>query len=352
LSTQTPSTLNDYFTPLLSHALRHIPPSQHAETPIYLLATAGMRLLPPQRQNALLKGTCKLLKSYPFQTGDNCENVQIISGEEEGMWGWVAVNYLMDGFGHAPSSSSQELLPLAPLADPPPDSSHDSPTLVDVKHHSPTFGFLDMGGASTQLAFSPTWRELERSGYPRDQLREVSLRLLSGEDVSWPVFVASWLGFGTNKVRERYVEGRVNKWKDAQRGKADMTPLEDPCLPAGLQHESTPSAPPFIGTGDFSTCLSQLHPLLLHSTPCPTDHCLFAGLPTPHIDFTREDQRGFIGVSEYWYTAQQVLGLGGVWDWAEWERGMGEFCARDWSDVKAEMEREKGWKGAQVRNRH
>jgi Golgi apyrase len=263
--------------------------------------------------------------------------VQIISGEEEGMWGWVAVNYLMDGFGHAPRSDS-ELLPLAPLTDPPAGSSSDSPTLVDVKHHSPTFGFLDMGGASTQLAFSPTDSELERSGYPRDNLRQVSLRLLSGEDVSWSVFVASWLGFGTNKVRDRYVETRLEGEQDT---------IEDPCLPVGLRKKSS-SGPTFVGTGDFSTCLSMLHPLLLHSEPCPTPHCLFAGLPTPHIDFAREDQRGFIGVSEYWYTAQQVLGLGGVWDWAEWERGMGEFCARDWDDVKAEMEREKGWKGAQV----
>jgi Golgi apyrase len=108
------------------------------------------------------------------------------------------------------------------------------------------------------------------------------------------------------------------------------------------------TTPPLIGTGSFDTCLTRLKPLLAQADDCPAKHCLFAGLPTPQIDFEREDQRGFIGVSEYWYTAHQVLGLGGVWDWGEWEKGMGAFCGRDWKDVEDEVEREKGWKGAQV----
>ncbi|RYF88056.1 MAG: hypothetical protein EON95_20910, partial [Caulobacteraceae bacterium] len=101
-------------------------------------------------------------------------------------------------------------------------------------------------------------------------------------------------------------------------------PIEDPCLPKGLKLPPTsPLMPAFVGTGSFSECLESLQPLLDTTAPCPppSSHCLFAGLPTPHIDFEREDQRGFIGISEYWYTAQQVLGLGGVWDWAEWEKG-------------------------------
>jgi Golgi apyrase len=77
---------------------------------------------------------------------------------------------------------------------------------------------------------------------------------------------------------------------------------------------------------------------------------LFAGRPTPYIDFERQDQRGFIGVSEYWYTAQQVLGLGGIWDWGEWEQGMGDFCQRQWSGIEEQVEKEKGWLGAEVRN--
>jgi Golgi apyrase len=207
-----------------------------------------------------------------------------------------------------------------------------------------------MGGASTQLAFSPSELELSRSGYPTDELRKVSLRLLSGEEVDWQVFVASWLGFGTNRVRERYVETLLSSWRNSARVADLSTPLPDPCLPVDLLIPSAAdgTSPPLIGTGSFDTCLKDLKPLLDRAQNCPAKHCLFAGLPTPQIDFERDDQRGFIGVSEYWYTAQQVLGLGGIWDWGEWETGMGYFCGRDWKAVEEEVEREKGWRGAQV----
>ncbi|ODO09587.1 hypothetical protein I350_03192 [Cryptococcus amylolentus CBS 6273] len=354
ISTVNPDDIIEYLAPLLSHALQHIPPSAHANTPIYLLATAGMRLIPQERRDAVLKATCDNLRdSYPFQVdgpsdaGPCGESVRVISGEEEGMWGWVAVNYLMDGFGHAPtlSSSSDNLLPLAPLADPPPDSSSSSVTPVDVNHHSPTFGFLDMGGASTQLAFSPSPSELESSGFPVEDLRTVGLKLLSGEEVEWPVFVASWLGFGTNRARERYTTALLESWAQAHpnpTGKDLSTPLPDPCLPSNLQTPSTsPDLPGLIGTGSFSQCLESLVPLLEHSTPCPTEHCLFAGQPTPRIDFERHDQRGFIGISEYWYTMEHILGVGGVWDWGEWEKGMSEFCGKQWGEIEKEMEEDR-----------
>lgn len=324
-----------------------------------------MRLLPQEEQDAIMSATCQTIrKDYPFAVGEASaagpcgENIRVISGEEEGMWGWVAVNYLMDGFGHTsnlphPSSPSPtgSLLPLEPLADPPPDSSQDSVTPVDVNHHLPTFGFLDMGGASTQLAFSPTPDELSRSAFPDTELGKVKLRLLSGEEVEWPVFVASWLGYGTNRARERYMEQLIERWQASHPDlDASAGPIPDPCLPKDLHipADDPGSLPEFIGTGAFATCLEDLRPLLEHSKPCPSNHCLFAGRPTPFIDFERQDQRGFIGVSEYWYTAQQVLGLGGIWDWGEWEKGMSDFCQREWTGIEAQVEEDKGWRGAKV----
>lgn len=330
-----------------------------------------MRLIPEQRQQDILEATCSLLKKdYPFrlntenEQGPCGESVRIISGEEEGMWGWVAVNYLMDGFGHMPHSSSSlhdpTLLPLPKLEKEKQGSLETDipPTLVDPNQHTPTFGFLDMGGASTQIAFSPTFEELKESGYPAEELKSVSLRLLSGQVVEWPVFVASWLGFGTNKARDRYVQLKLDEWKREEENgglSGSMDPIEDPCLPKGLSLPSSLSqtTPPFIGTGSFSQCLTSLQHLLEKEAPCPEPHghCLFAGLPTPHIDFEREEQRGFIGISEYWYTAQQVLGLGGVWDWGEWERGMNEFCRKDWTALEGQIRSAGNWHDSQVRPR-
>jgi Golgi apyrase len=161
------------------------------------------------------------------------------------------------------------------------------------------------------------------------------------------------LGYGTNQARERYVDQLVAKWRTSHEDDTaiDLTrPIEDPCLPKDLRLPSSDSSrhPDLVGTGAFGKCLEDLTPLLEHSTPCPSSHCLFAGRPTPYIDFERQDQRGFIGVSEYWYTAQQVLGLGGIWDWGEWEQGMGQFCQREWRGIEEQVEKEKGWLGAEV----
>lgn len=42
---RTPSQASDYLQPLLSFAAAHVPQSKHKETPLYILCTAGMRLL-------------------------------------------------------------------------------------------------------------------------------------------------------------------------------------------------------------------------------------------------------------------------------------------------------------------
>lgn len=43
---KTPTQASDYLRPLLSFAAAHVPSNKHKETPLYILCTAGMRLLP------------------------------------------------------------------------------------------------------------------------------------------------------------------------------------------------------------------------------------------------------------------------------------------------------------------
>lgn len=43
---KTPTQASDYLHPLLSFAAAHVPQDKHKETPLYILCTAGMRLLP------------------------------------------------------------------------------------------------------------------------------------------------------------------------------------------------------------------------------------------------------------------------------------------------------------------
>ncbi|KAL1714385.1 nucleoside phosphatase GDA1/CD39, partial [Schizophyllum commune] len=311
-----------YLRPLLDHARNHIPPSLHHETPLFLLATAGMRLLTPTQQADVLQETCRFLALHsnfkidgPSAAGPCGSSVRIITGEEEGLFGWIAVNYLMDGF----------------------IGSSDIRT---------TYGFLDMGGASTQIAFEPGEAHVADND---NSLVEVRLRLLTGEEIRHKVFVTTWLGYGTNQARERYVGQTIRDYERALIDGSDPPPDEDiipdPCLPKDLVLTEKPihsgdasshsqKVHKLRGTGSFEQCMKQTYKLLNKDAPCSATPCLMDGVHVPPIDFSVSH---FIGVSEYWYSSDHVFGLGGAYDFVQYERAAGEFCSRNWQDINGEV---------------
>jgi len=276
-----------------------------------------MRLLSHEQQVAVLRSTCQFLKFHSnFRIDDASpagpcgSSVRIISGEEEGLFGWLSVNYLMDGFGSSNSGRA-------------------------------TYGFLDMGGASTQIAFEPSAEEQEKT----QNLMDVRLRMMDGEEISHRIFVTTWLGFGTNQARERYV-GQAIKRHDRSRPSIEDSPtsaevIEDPCLPSGLTLAESPlyvePATPheqkihtLYGTGSLERCLQETLPLLNKTAPCPGPPCLFNGVYVPPIDFSVSH---FIGISEYWYSSEHVFGLGGAYDFVQYERAAEKFCGRPWQET-------------------
>lgn len=292
-----------------------------------------MRLLPPEQQSAVLSATCDYLRTFPFHLPDCGDQIRIISGEEEGLYGWVAVNYLMDGF-----------------------DKHEHAVGSERRKHSSTYGFLDMGGASTQIAFEPSETEQVKHA---DNLVEVKLRLLSGKDVRHPVFVTTWLGFGTNQARNRYVDQEIQKHLrntdaadlpgDAE-GLGSERPVvlvDDPCLPKSLMlSEARHAGYTTRGTGDFAQCLKRQAPLLNKEVDCPDEPCLFNGVHVPPIDFSVNH---FIGISEYWYSTQDVWGApldgNGVYDYVEFEKHAIEYCGREWDDIMRDYKEGGGsWK--------
>lgn len=323
-----PEAVGTYLRPLLSHARNHIPPSLQKDTPLFLLATAGMRLLSPKKQAEILLETCRFLVTHSnfkieaeSSVGPCGASVRIITGEEEGLFGWIAVNYLMNGFS----------------------SSSDART---------TYGFLDMGGASTQIAFEPSPENQKEA----KNLVDVRLRLLGGEEIHHKVFVTTWLGYGTNQARERYVGQAITEYDsklhdDVNDGEDDEDEehhlVPDPCLPKNLELKELPvhSTDPaiahlkkshrMIGTGSFEQCLKKTATLLNTSAPCPDTPCLMNGVHVPPIDFSVSH---FIGVSEYWYSSEHIFGLGGAYDYVQYERAASNFCSRDWKGILKEHE--------------
>ncbi len=212
-----------------------------AETPIYVMATAGMRLLPENQREAVLSETCRYIRehtSFSIDGGGCSEHVQVISGEEEGLLGWISVNYLMDGF-HIRGKQA----------------SLDGET--DVVEGKSTFGFLDMGGASTQIAFEPSKKALQGEGAAAEaDLTAVSLRMLDGTEVSHKVFVTTFLGYGTNQARQRYLDLLRH---DSSASQSSPKALPDPCLNSGLQLSDATGAHDLAlsGTGNFTACLES-----------------------------------------------------------------------------------------------
>lgn len=300
----------DHLQTLIDVALKEVPSSKIAETPVFLMATAGVRFLPQKKQQALLQSICTYFQSNTrFNLPDCDANVQVISGETEGLYGWIAANYLLGGF------------------DSPDRHNHGK------GHH--TYGFLDMGGASAQIAFAPNATEAEKHS---DDLKLVRMRRSDGSSAEYKVFSSTWLGFGANKARERFVESLVTQY-----GK-DASELPDPCLPKGLRttlagesvdSKSSAKGQVLVGTGETKECIRKTYPLLGKDKPCNDSPCLLNGQHAPAIDF---DINHFVGVSEYWHTTHGVFGKeNNAYDLATYQQTVVDFCKRDWSSIKGDI---------------
>lgn len=307
----------DHLKELVEFAQEIVPESEVENTPIFVLATAGMRLLQPAQSSTILRYVCAYFKEYTkFQLPDCGGHVQMISGETEGLYGWIAANYLLGGF--------------------------DDPKAHDHGKNHHTYGFLDMGGASAQIAFAPNATESEKHA---DDLKLLRLRKVNGESLEYGVFVTTWLGFGANEARRRYVELR----EQIYRGESE---IPDPCMLEGLRtnqagaviNDDRPNdndqEPTLVGTGEFSKCLDGTYPLLEKGKACVDPPCLLNGVHTPSIDF---DVNHFVGVSNYWHTTHEIFGMAHkdqAYDFLTYQKQVQAFCARDWQDVRVDVGKE------------
>jgi Golgi apyrase len=284
-----------------------------------------MRILPPLQRQSVLKEVCDFARSTTqFHLPDCDLHVQVIPGETEGLYGWIAANYLLGGF--------------------------DQPDKHDHGKGHNTYGFLDMGGASAQIAFAPNATEAEKHANDLTLLR---LRTIDGTPLEHRVFVTTWLGFGVNQARQRYVKALLES--------STSDELPDPCLPAGLKVDVTQdgmlldgkadedknavkAAAHLLGTGKFPECLHQTFPLLEKEKECTDSPCLINGQHVPAIDF---DVNHFVGVSEYWHTTHEIFEKGHkdkAYDFKTYQERVDEFCSQDWDKISQGIEKEK-WGG-------
>ncbi|SMN20002.1 similar to Saccharomyces cerevisiae YER005W YND1 Apyrase with wide substrate specificity [Maudiozyma saulgeensis] len=305
---KTNKAFSDHINPLLKEAEKIIPNDKLSSTPVFIQATAGMRLLPKKNRDEILEDLCtKIKKSTRFKM-DNCETqIQIIDGETEGIYGWLGLNYLLGNFNNYNGY----------------DNSHF------------TMGFMDMGGASAQIAFVPSDKE-EIIKY-KHEIPTVYLRSLNGDVQEWDVFVSTWLGFGANQARKRYLAQLINALPENTNNYDDddftTRSISDPCMPNGSKTEFEFKDTKFkvVGLGNFEQCSKSIYPLLLKNIPCPEERCLFNGVHIPKINFLKDK---FVGISEFWYTPNDVFNLGGEYSFSKFSAKVEEFCNTDWETIK------------------
>ena len=186
--------LKEYLGPLLDFAktvLAGNPGGWH-EVPIYLKATGGLRTLPTPDRIRLINGVRQVFhdKTFnPFSFED--ERARVISGEEEAIYGWVAVNFLKGALVK---------------------NSEGTGTVLNPKK---TVGMLEMGGASTQIGF------FENNGDVMANLFKVQI----GGARHWNVYAHSFLYFGINGAWSRLNALLVAKQNSV-----------NPCLPTGSNY--------------------------------------------------------------------------------------------------------------------
>ncbi|KAK5898805.1 hypothetical protein CesoFtcFv8_008348 [Champsocephalus esox] len=326
----SPTRASDYLYPLLSFAAAHVPRSKHKETPLYILCTAGMRLLPDSQQTAILED---LITDVPldFDFLFSSSHAEVISGKQEGVYAWIGINFVLGRFDHADDEEATVEVTTG--------SQNQQPI-----SRRRTVGIMDMGGASLQIAYEVPSAITFSSPQEEEAGKSVLAEFNLGCDVEhtqhvYRVYVTTFLGFGGNMARQRYEEQLLNttftknRLLTTQLGLSEDKPYLDPCLPLSLQDSVVRENRTLSlrGQGDWTRCQEAVRPFLgIHNgTMSP------GGVYQAPINFSNSE---FYGFSEFFYCTEDVLRLGGQYDSRKYSKAAMDYCATKWSTLKQRLD--------------
>ena len=198
--TEMEIAISNYLQPLLSFAksVLHSKEESFGQYPIFLKATAGLRIVPNVQRQRVIATVRKLFANNTYcPFWDEAERVRVISGEEEAVYDWAGVNLLLgnlmsssEGVGEAYGGAIR------------------------------TYGALDMGGASTQISYYQ----------PDGDVMSGLFKLQIGQGKHWNVYAHSHLMYGMNMAEARR-KARLVRNATAKERLQDG--VYDPCLPGG-----------------------------------------------------------------------------------------------------------------------
>ncbi|KAK3764152.1 hypothetical protein RRG08_055948 [Elysia crispata] len=278
-----------YLLNILQIAQGIVPADQHAETPVFVLATAGFRLLGVDGAREGMENVEEILLNktlHPFRYTEG--SASVLSGEEEGAYAWIAANYLL-GFFH------------------------------DNKPDEESVGVLEMGGGSTQIAF-----------IPRDPLMAEEFQVIMAGR-SYSLYVQSYLQFGLNAIRKRLEHKLVSLESCA------LETADQPCMLDGDSKNITACGNLTIqlqGTGNPAGCQKLYDDLVATAPPqkCYLEPCAIGSVFQPSVKGIN-----FYAISSFVYSLKaagavredETLDLDILWSKAE------EYCLQDISKISS-----------------
>lgn len=222
------------FTNMLDVATDYVPKSQQQGTQMYLLATAGMRLLNYPDIAIVLQAVSECLIEYSeTNKAFILEAAETLSGNEEGLFSWLTTNYVKGTLGDLTTS----------------------------------VGVMDMGGASMQISFAAQVNILDGkfSFYVDGRLQSI--------------YAKSYMRYGNDQAWQRLLELLVSREAPA------VKVVDNPCSLVGDDEPMTVLGRDitFRGTGSARLCLSLTGSLLNVLGECNVGPCAIGGAYEPPL---------------------------------------------------------------------
>ncbi|KAJ8670736.1 hypothetical protein QAD02_001995 [Eretmocerus hayati] len=170
---------------LIQKAKSKIPESKWSQTPLTMKATAGLRLLPDQIAQQILKECKRVFNASGFNVSD--DSVSIMEGSDEGIFSWFTVNFLLGRFSKSGTSA---------------------------EYSADTVAALDLGGGSTQVTFAVEPSTVEHS--ENSSKSEKSIFNINAFNRNISIYTRSFLGLGLMAARKAILthpDNHMNKEK-------------------------------------------------------------------------------------------------------------------------------------------
>jgi guanosine-diphosphatase len=276
---------------LMDVAMETVPDKLKACTPVAVKATAGLRLLGPEKSQQILDAVRTRLETvYPFPVVSKEQNgVVIMDGKDEGVYAWITTNYLLGKIGG-------------------PD-------------HTETAAVFDLGGGSTQIVFEPTFKSASH-GMPEKLSEGDHKYQLKFGGREFELYQHSHLGYGLMSARQSIHRTLIEDLHLSNPSDSDWVaePVINPCIAPGMSRPVQVKLSEGHALGDMvsvnmtgpsspapAQCRKLAEKILVKDAECALAPCSFNGVHQPSLEktFAREDVYTF----SYFFDRTDPLGM-------------------------------------------